>query len=290
MNKWDYIEYQKIINAKIDGGLISITFANKDKIDISINTFLPQEFEKVEPGTISFSDYEISIRATPEDIIVPWDRIRVLSDKDFAREMVRLAEENHKLTGLRLKALREKKNIKSGDLAFISGVTPQTISRIEKGHTDVSFGTLRKILAAMGYSLKDLATQETLQENLKPISTFNEILKKLNKLGLGTSIINKILPLEIQIQVGQRKDGLPELLINEITFHLNRIFGWTGTEILENEHLSFNESPAQVAYFKTPSKGNINQIKSLFPLCILSCKILSTILILQNLQLIIQAI
>jgi transcriptional regulator with XRE-family HTH domain/Zn-dependent peptidase ImmA (M78 family) len=262
MGNWDNIDYQKIISATINGEMLSVGFADGAVVKLAFTTLLPPQSVDIDKTSLSFSDYEICFNASPEDLVIPWDRIRVLTDADFAKEMVKQAEDNNMLTGKRLKALREKKNMKSSDLAAIAGLTPQTISRIERGHTDVSFGTLRKILAAMGYSLKDLATQEVLTESSKAVSTFSEILRKLNKLGIETAIINKILPSEIRDQLAKSRHSLPELLVNEIAFHINRVFGWNGLDIIKNDRLHLNEKPAQLAYFKTPSKGNINQIKA----------------------------
>ena len=262
MNNWNSVEYQQIVSAIIEGDMLSVGFANGSLVKLPFTTLLPPHTIDIDTNSLSFSDYEICFDASPENLVIPWDRIRVLTDSDFAKEMVKQAENNNKLTGERLKALREKNKMKSADLAIIAGLTPQTISRIEKGHTDVSFGTLRKILAAMGYTLKDLATQEVLTEAAKPVLTFNKILRKLNKIGLDTAVVNKILPEKIKDLLGKSQETLPELLVNEISFHLNRIFGWTGDDIINSEQLILTESPAQLAYFKTPSKGNINQIKA----------------------------
>ncbi len=262
MNNWDNINYQKIESARISGQMLEVKFGDGDLIELPLTTLLPPEVKDIDTASLSVSEYEICFKASPQDVEIPWDRIRVLTDPAFAKEMVKQAEENNKLTGERLRALREKKKIKSGELAAITGLTPQTISRIERGHTDVNFGTLRKILAAMGYTLKDLATHEDLTEAAQPALTFNDIVRKLNKIGLEKAIINKILPLEVRTKLEKSKDTLPELLANEISFHLNRIFGWSGSEIINNDQLMLTNTPAQLAYFKTPSKGNINQIRA----------------------------
>jgi transcriptional regulator with XRE-family HTH domain len=258
---WD-TEYQKIIDTRIDGNKLDVTFANGDHATVSIQSVLPPNYRTVKVGSMTFSEYEITLVGDTEKVVIPWDRIRVITDEAFAKDMVKQAEENSRLVGLRLKTLREKKNIRSGDLADRAGVTPQTISRIEKGHTDVSFATLRKILAAMGNSLQDLASEEELTEEVRPISKYSDILRNLNRSGLDTAIVNKVLPSKLTERLKDIKDALPDLLVSEIAFHLNRVFGWTELDILKKDQLTFNDSPAQLAYFKTPSKGNINQIKA----------------------------
>jgi transcriptional regulator with XRE-family HTH domain len=45
----------------------------------------------------------------------------------------------------------------SKEVAKRTGVSVQTMSRLENGKQDLSFSTLNKILACMGFKLKDLA-------------------------------------------------------------------------------------------------------------------------------------
>lgn len=156
MKKWDDINYQKIINVEVLKDTLKITFSNSDKVTLPIENLTSIETKEYDLQNIKFNDFEITIKASPVDLIIPWDKIRVLSDSEFAKEMVQKADDNASLVGLRIKSLRERKNLKSTDLAERAGITPQTITRIEKGYTDVNFKTLKKILTAMGYTLKDL--------------------------------------------------------------------------------------------------------------------------------------
>jgi len=262
MKKWEHMDYQKIKNASLRKGILNVQFFNGDNIELSLSTLLPVGTKNVDETSISNDDYEISLKASPSDIIIPWDKIRILSDGDFAQDMSKKAEEHSRLVGLRLKTLRERKNIKSLELAQRAGVTPQTISRIEKGHTDVSFATLRRMLAAMGYTLKDLANQETSIEIGEPTKSYPNVLKKLNNAGIDTSLVNKILPDEIKKRLTSSKDVLPHLLQNEISTYFTRIFGWENENFWSNEDLTLKDDPALLAYFKTPKKGNIAQIRA----------------------------
>jgi hypothetical protein len=47
-----------------------------------------------------------------------------------------------------------------------AGIHPQSLSRIEHGQHDVVFTTLRRVLAAMGCSLRDLAVTD--EADLEP--------------------------------------------------------------------------------------------------------------------------
>ncbi len=262
MKYWDKIEYQKIQSATLQKGILSTIFYNGDKVELPIKVLLPVGTNDISESSITFSDYEVSIKSSKGDVVIPWDKIRIRTDTRFAKDAAQKAEENSRLIGIRLKSLREKSNIKSLDLAERAGVTPQTITRIEKGHTDVSFVTLRKLLAAMGYSLKDLANQELDTTKIENVTTFQFIIKKLSEIGIDSSLINKIIPQEIRSRINNLKDTLPELVQSEISTYLSRVFDLNINDIWNNQALIIKNTPVQLAYFKTPAKGNINQIRA----------------------------
>jgi len=54
-----------------------------------------------------------------------------------------------KQLGLKIKEIRQSKNIKQYKLAEMTEVEPKTISRIEKGHSYPSFELLEKIAEAL---------------------------------------------------------------------------------------------------------------------------------------------
>ncbi|MFP9097929.1 XRE family transcriptional regulator [Flavobacterium sp. RHBU_24] len=262
-NNWDDISYQQIETATIANGQIQVTFANSDKIELPVSTLLPVDINVDKIQEIHNSDFDISINFNGGfEYLIPWDKVRTLTDKSFAREMAKQAEDNAKLTGERLKTLRERKHIKSNQLAEMAGVTPQTITRIEKGHTDVGFGTLRKILAAMGYTLKDLANEELFEAKLQNIVSFEFILKKLAKIGIDSNLVRKIIPVEIIDSIRNKKENLPDLIQSEISAYLSQVFGWRSDEIWKEDDLPLSNLPFKLALFKTPSKGNISQIRA----------------------------
>lgn len=151
--KWDNTTYQTIKDAQLKEDLLTITFQNNDTVSVPLSSLLPKQEFKV----LHIDLHHVEIKCTlPKTITIPWDKIRCVTDPAFAKEMIRKAEQQSKLIGKRLKELREARNIKSLDLAKLTDLAPQTISRIEQGHQDTTFSSLSKILAAMGCSLKDL--------------------------------------------------------------------------------------------------------------------------------------
>lgn len=53
--------------------------------------------------------------------------------------------------------MREKRGISQEALAPTAGITPNTLSLIERGEANPTWGTVRGIAAALGVSMGDLA-------------------------------------------------------------------------------------------------------------------------------------
>jgi transcriptional regulator with XRE-family HTH domain len=270
MNNWEQIDYQTIEDAAVNNGVLTTTFTNGDVVDIPLSSLLSLSevlLKKIDDEDIHNNSYEIEILVNEEPYLIPWDKIRVLTDKDFSKFLAQQAEEQAKLIGVKLKRLREKKGLKSNDLADRSGITAQSISRIEKGHQDVSFTTLRKLLASMGYSLADLANEEVELENEKSADkTFSFLLKKLSKIGIEPSFVTKkIIPKSLQLELGNLQLGQPDLLLDEAASYLSNIYGWRLNDIWSNSELNFDESNVNLALFKKGSRSNYNQIKAYVP-------------------------
>ena len=104
--------------------------------------------------------YHLEIPARPEPIEVPGFTIRALTDPIFAAHLARKAEESARQVGTRLRALRKARGLTTAQVAERVGMAQQNVSRIEQGRHAVSFPTLEKILAAMGYTLEDLLPAE----------------------------------------------------------------------------------------------------------------------------------
>ncbi|MCG6190199.1 XRE family transcriptional regulator [Maribellus maritimus] len=261
MKNWKSHKYQRISNAKIKDDYLVVEFENGDIENIRFQSFIADNIDSSEIVSISNNQFEIILKTKDDDIIIPWDKIRIISDIEFARFVAEKAEEQALQIGKKIKVLRERKQIKSNELAKRTGLTPQTISRIEKGHTDVNFKTLRKILASMGYSLGDLANQESITENSE--KSLSVLLHKLSNIGIDRNLLySKILPKRIVNTLEEFSKDVPELLLNEISVYLSQVFGWQASEIWSSKELRFQPEPIKNVYYKTQLKSNINQVKA----------------------------
>ena len=263
MSKWNDIDYQKIQNVEVDSDIMQVGFANDDSAELPVSALLPNGLTASDIQEIHNSDFDISIVFNDGlEILIPWDKVRTLTDKSFALEMAKQAEDNVRLTGERLKSLRERNYLKANQLAEMAGVTPQTISRIEKGHTEVSFATLRRILAAMGCTLKDLANEENFEIASQSTASWDGFLKKLSRVGIDLNLVKRIIPSDIINSISNKKGILPDLVQSEISSYFSRIFGWDNTMLWKEDDLTINDLPFKLALFKTPSKGNLSQIRA----------------------------
>jgi transcriptional regulator with XRE-family HTH domain/Zn-dependent peptidase ImmA (M78 family) len=263
MTRWNDSSYQKITYAKFANENVLVSFENGDVLEIFSGNLIPFGKTSIEWDKLTFNPFEIIIPAIPSSIEIPWDKLRVITDKEFAKYLAEKSQEQSKLIGAKLKKLREKKSINSKELAERAGITPQTISRIEQGHTDVSFVTLRKILTAMGYSLKDLANQEFELEAEISKKSFSTLIKKLSYIGIDSNLLTKkIIPTKLQLALNSHKSNEPSLLLDEVASYVSTIYGWSTNEIWSSSNLIIKPEPSAMAFFKKPTNANENQVKA----------------------------
>jgi transcriptional regulator with XRE-family HTH domain/Zn-dependent peptidase ImmA (M78 family) len=268
MKNWDNIAYQTIKRANLEDREVTVEFNDGTVVNLEISSLLPfatnMEISKLNSHSLTYNPYEIMVNLNGKEVEIPWDKIRVLTDMDFGKFVAEKAEEQARLIGVKLKRLRERKGIKNIELAERSGIAAQTISRIEKGHTDVGFSTLRKLLACMGYSLKDLATEEMeLQSESGQDMNYNSLLGRLGRLGLDSNLlVNKIIPKNIHAALSATNIKHPNLLLNEAVSYISTVFGWTQDEIWKSNNLQIPTNAFAEALFKMPANANINQIKA----------------------------
>lgn len=70
--------------------------------------------------------------------------------------------------GLAIRELRLQARLTQEALAYQADVTVGQLSKIERGHSDARWGTVRKIALGLGVPLSELATRaETLEQELE---------------------------------------------------------------------------------------------------------------------------
>ncbi len=259
MNRWKNISYQRITEASVSGKTITVHFENRDKVTV-LKSGLAHENDDLLWENLTFNSFELIVPTQEgKECLIPWDKIRVISDSEFSSFLAEKAEEQAKSVGLKLKKLRKQSGILSKDLAERSGLTPQTITRIEKGKQDVNFKTLQKILAAMGYSLSDLAQVKVSQLS----KTFDILIKKIQEAGIPRGLLYERLIPEIYLpQLNEIKLDNPELILDSIAQGISRVFGWQPSEIWSDKRLEVDDYAVANARFKLPQSASIDKLKA----------------------------
>jgi len=69
---------------------------------------------------------------------------------------MRRSDQPQPALGQAIRQLREKRGATQEDLAHEADITTGTLSLIERGHANPTWGTLKKITAAVGSSMEEL--------------------------------------------------------------------------------------------------------------------------------------
>lgn len=177
MKPWDHPKYQQIVHAKRDPlnpFVIDIEFANGDKESVSLS-LLSKDFEPImklgneqveREYAVRMNSHELKIEWQGVTKVFPWDVIRFYTDHDYARHMVLIGEEQLRMQGDLLKSFRNDRGYTLAELSKRSTLSGSLIQKIEAGDTDITFSTLRKLLTALGYTLRDMAEEFQKMEKL----------------------------------------------------------------------------------------------------------------------------
>lgn len=229
---WDQSEYQRLENVVFDEGRLRVRFANGDEIEVDPTQLVRPEVAAAADWAAAVVDGpEIAVPTSDRPIGISWLDLRSLTDSAFAAHLAEVADEEAQQVGQRIRSLRQSRNLSSAELARRADITPQSLSRIELGRHDVVYSTLQRLLAAMNYTLADLARTTT-----KPIEP-ETVARRLKSAGLPVALVKRLVP------PGERS--------SRILDRVNRIFGWSGADLASSATLPIRASVALAAQFKT---------------------------------------
>lgn len=165
---WNDHKYTAIAEAMYDPArdALTVRFWDGDCVTVSAWRLLGRGDRYPDWAHMEVIDgMHVSIPTPREPIELPGFMIRSVTDPIFAAHLARQAEESARRVGNKLKELRQARGLTAQQVAERVGMTQQGVSRIEQGRHAVSYPTLEKLLAAMGYTLKDLLPVEPLVES-----------------------------------------------------------------------------------------------------------------------------
>lgn len=253
--KWDTKEYRRMVSASYRDGKLIVLFEDGTWVDLKADRLIPPETRGAQWERLSVSPYEITLPTEDGEVEIPWSTVRAVTDKEYSAHLADAAEEEARQIGLRIRELRESRNLTSKDLAERAGITPQSLSRIELGRHDVVFTTLQRILAAMGCSLKDLAGPPQEPTSVKPV------LKKLAAVGIDPEFVwSRLLPGRLRKPGGEDDPEVSRRLSEQLAASTSRVFGWSKASLFGDAALQLPSAFAQEARFKV--QGRTNELRA----------------------------
>ena len=101
----------------------------------------------------------VTLITNGEPCEISWSAIRRMMDRRFRKRFAAAEIEDRYVAGGRLAALRRKKGLTAREVAKATGMSPQSLSRIERGRHDLVLSTLERILGAIGSSMQEFVAE-----------------------------------------------------------------------------------------------------------------------------------
>jgi transcriptional regulator with XRE-family HTH domain len=181
-DKWDDPEYARIVEAEPVGDAVRVSFGNGDAVEIELDAL----------GLGAFTQFSVDEESgalvadeAGQVSQIDWVRLRSLSDPAFAEEIRRRDADEGRRIGLRLRALREDREISQKDAAQRAGMPASQLSRIEAGTSDVRLSTIQTLLRALDASLADVAGPDAPEVSAK------EYGRRARKAGVSPGTIQR---------------------------------------------------------------------------------------------------
>ncbi len=253
---WDSPEYRRIASVTYTGDRLIVQFEDGTSAMVEAQRVVPPFVHDVDWNTLDWNSHEITVSGSEGPVEIPWSTIRALSDKRYAAHLAEVAEEQARQIGLRIRELRESRGMTSKALAERAGITPQSLSRIELGRHDVVFTTLQRILAAMGYALKDLAMPPS------PPKTLHHLLKRLSAAGIDREFaLRRLVPKDDRSLLMDGTDTNGDA-VQTVALSTSRIFDWSVPTLLGSESLQLNVNALPLPLFKVRGRANVARVKT----------------------------
>jgi transcriptional regulator with XRE-family HTH domain len=222
--------YDRIEDAQVHDGVLSVRFADGSRVEAELKRVLGADERSVDSGKITVTPVAV-VFGGENPAEVSWLAIRSATDEAFSEQLQQSADDEARQIGERLRRLRMARHMKAKHVAERAGITPMSLSRIETGKHDVVYRTLQRVLAAMNYTLRDLAELEV------PQTTTRQIVKRLGEAGLSRRVLARIV-------LGEEDNP------GRVLERIGRIFRWTPEQIAGTGPLIPQTAVALGARFK----------------------------------------
>jgi hypothetical protein len=154
--RWNRRGYQRMARVTWAARCLVVDFEDGTSARLEAARLLSRDDGAVDWTRRTWSPYEIAVPGTDEIVVIPWSRIRVLTDAAYASHLCEAAEMEARHVGARLRELRQARGLSIEALAERAGVPSQQLLRMEEGEPTSQSTSTQALLEAMGCSLRDL--------------------------------------------------------------------------------------------------------------------------------------
>ncbi len=159
--QWNRRGYQRIAHVAWQAPELVVDFKDGSRARLEGQRLLLPDDGPVEWERLTWSPYEIAVPGPYEVVVIPWSRVRVLTDAGYAAHLSSAAEDEARQIGARLRQLRKARGLTGKEVAERAGIPPPQLSRIERGQQHGGgLPALEPLLAAMDCTLHDLITTD----------------------------------------------------------------------------------------------------------------------------------
>ncbi|HZS02221.1 MAG TPA: helix-turn-helix transcriptional regulator [Chloroflexota bacterium] len=153
---WNRRGYQRMARVAWQAPELVVEFEDGSRAAIAADRLLLPDDGPVEWDRLTWSPYEVAVPGPYEVVVIPWSRIRALTDPAYAAHLAVAAETEARQIGCRVRELRQARGLTVQELAERAGIAARALARIEGGEHAGPLPPIAPLLAAMGCTLDDL--------------------------------------------------------------------------------------------------------------------------------------
>jgi DNA-binding XRE family transcriptional regulator len=158
--RWEAIGYERVIHVRYEPRELVVRFGDGSEARVKVDQLDSYGVREDEWPLARADDYHVSVPTTSDDIEIPWDVLRYLTDSAFREYWDEVMFEAGRQAGTRFRELREARNLSLADLAKRAGIAVADLGQIESGNAAANLDLEERVLAAMGCSFADLSQLE----------------------------------------------------------------------------------------------------------------------------------
>src|SRR5882762_9142986 len=134
-------EYRTIVRASLKGKRLRVEFGDGSGGSIPLHRLVRSEQKGDAVRAVEAHPSYVTLVMNRERHEVSWSAIRRARDRQFEKQLAEAEAEDRYVAGRRLAELRREKGLTAREVAKAAGISPQSLSRIEKGRHGIVLST-----------------------------------------------------------------------------------------------------------------------------------------------------